>query len=721
MRYIAFIILFLFLTNCKLSKELKAGDDYSVYVNPFIGTGGTGHTFPGACLPFGMVQPSPDNRDNGWDYTSGYQYKDSIIQGFSQTHASGTGIADLGDVLIQPFIENKTENFSIAYQKKTETARPGYYSVVLNNNIKVELTASERVAFHRYTFPEKANAHVWVDLQHGLRFLADSLVLESNVQISHSNSVSGYCHTKNWVDRKYFFTLIFDHPFKKSQELPKGKKDKAPRYVFDFDLDQNSILQVKVALSTVSVVGAEQNMKAEIPNWNFVKVSENAKNVWNSYLGRIEIDADQKQKEIFYTSMYHLFVQPSNIADVDGQYRGADDKIHTAKSKAYYSTLSLWDTYRGAHPLYTIIAPEKVDGFIETMLAHHKVAGYLPVWALWGQENNCMIGNHAIPVIVDAYMKGFKGFDANEALQAMIESTTKDHPNNNWTLYNQYGYYPFDKIDNEAVSRTLESGYDDYCVSLLAEKLGKKDIAETYKKRAGYYKNLFDKTTGLMRGKDTKGNWRSPFNPLKPTSPMNNPGDYTEANAWQYSWASTQHDVEGYINLLGGKDAFTKQLDAFFSISGEADNKHLGQEGLIGQYAHGNEPSHHIAYLYAYSNHQSKGLELIHQIYKQFYDNTPSGITGNDDCGQMSAWYILTTLGFYPVNPANGQFIFGYPQAHKIKIKLPDKKDLVIEARNYKDLKKKEVKILLNGNLVNQNYIEYRDIMKGGVLRFGNK
>ncbi len=692
-------------------KPLKKTVDFSQFVNPFIGTDGTGHTFPGACLPFGMVQVSPDNQDKSWDYTSGYQFKDPKIMGFSQTHLSGTGISDLGDVLLLPFVDIKSNQFEAGYNKKSEKATPGYYGVTLNDGVKVELTATERVAFHRYTYPTN-NANLLIDLQHGLRFLTDSLVIDSNSKIENRQTISGYCHNKNWVDRKYFFTIQFDVPFNSVSILPKKINEKANRYVLKFN-PTNKILQTKVSLSTVSIEGAKNNLKVELPNWNFNQTVTQAKSKWNSYLGKIEIDAPQKQKEIFYTSMYHLFTQPNNIADVNGNYRGADDKIALAKNNEYYSTLSLWDTYRAANPLYTILIPERVNGFVNTMLAHYKANGYLPIWTVWGQENNCMIGNHAIPIITDAYNKGFRGFDANEALQAMIETTSKNHLNNDWELYNQYGYYPFDKIDNEAVSRTLESGYDDYCVALLAEKLGNAAVSETYSKRASYYKNLFDKASGLMRGKDTKGNWRTPFEPLKPTSPMNNPGDYTEANAWQYSWASTQHDVNGYIDLLGGKENFAKQLDTFFTIDGAADNKHLGQEGLIGQYAHGNEPSHHIAYLYAYSNEPDKGRNRITQIYNQFYNNTPNGITGNDDCGQMSAWYLFTTLGFYPVNPATGKFVFGMPQVKKAVVHLAGKKKLTVlsTGKNYQ-------KVFWNGREINEIEIDYQTLMNGGVLKF---
>ena len=424
----------------------------------------------------------------------------------------------------------------------------------------------------------------------------------------------------------------------------------------------------------MSVNGAKNNLQKELPGWDFNAVVANAKKIWNSYLSRIEIETEQKQKEIFYSCMYRLFIQPSNIADVDGKYRGADDSIRTAKNGEYYSTLSLWDTYRAAHPLYTLIAPERVNGFINTIIEHSKAAGFLPIWSAWGKDNYCMIGNHAIPVIADAYMKGFTGFDAEEALKQMIKSTTENHINSNWTLLNKYGYYPFDSLDNEAVSRTLEHGVDDYYVAMMADKMGKKDIAATYYKRAKYYKNLYDSSTKQMRGKDSKGNWRTPFNPLMATSPMNNPGDYTEANAWQYFWTPAQYDVEGMMQLLGGKKAFTAQLDSFFTVKALNPNKHLGQEAMIGQYAHGNEPSHHIAYLYAYTDKPERGKELITQICKEFYSNTTTGMIGNDDCGQMSAWYIFSTLGFYPVNPASGEYVIGQPQIKSATVYLKDGK-----------------------------------------------
>ncbi|KAF0197764.1 MAG: putative alpha-1 2-mannosidase [Bacteroidetes bacterium] len=709
-------LLFLFLFCCSTSFAQN-----SKFVNVFIGTDGTGHTFPGPSMPFGMIQPGPDNRNSGWDYTSGYQYKDTLLSGFSQTRFSGTGISEMGDVLMLP-INPEKEKLKNSYFKNTETGKPGYYSLTKKDDVKVELTCSERVAFHQYTFPGK-EARVLVDLQHGLRFVSDEsnqkgLVIESDVKIENNTTISGYCATRNWVNRKYFFTITFDHPFVKSTLPDKKENEKAPKYLLDFILSKDRNLKVKIALSSVSVDGAKLNITNEIPHWDFEKVYQNNLMTWNNYLNRITIEAPQKQKEIFYTSLYHLFLQPSNIADVDGQYRGADDKIALAANKEYYSTLSIWDIYRGAFPLLQILAPEKIDGIIQTMLTHHKAKGFLPIWTAWGQDNYCMIGNHAIPMILSSFQNGFRGFDANEALQAMVETSTKSHINSDWELYNHYGYYPFDKIDNEAVSRTLESGYDDWCVAEMAKKSGKNEIADTFSKRANYYQNIYDRETTFFRGKDTKGNWRTPFNPLMATSPMNNPGDYTEANAWQYFWTPAQYDVNGVMKLLGGKENFTKKLNSFFSTEAENSNKFLGQEAMIGQYAHGNEPSHHIIYLYAYSTEPRAGQKYIHQVINEFHNNTPDGMIGNDDCGQMSAWYILSTLGFYPVNPANGEFVFGSPQVKKAIIHLPGNKNFTIEAKNFSEQAIYNVTRFLNGNKINKQFITYQDLMNGGSLTF---
>lgn len=688
----------------------------SKFVNTFIGTDGTGHTFPGPSLPFGMVQPGPDNSIEGWNHTSGYQYKDTLLLGFSQMRFSGTGIGEMGNILLLPFNQIKIK-YKNSYHKESEKSSVGYYTLTKKDGIKVELTCSERVAFHKYTYPEKQGQLI-LDFQHGIQFLNDSLVLENDIKIENNTTISGYCKTKGWVTKKYFFTIHFDTPFSAIQDLPKGKKQNAPIFKINFDLADNKVLQTKIALSTVSIEGAQLNLKSEIPHWNFEKVKLNAEKVWNDYLNRIDIKAPQKQKEIFYTSLYHLLLQPSNIADVDGNYRGADDKIALAPNKTYYSTLSIWDIYRGAFPLLQIIAPEKIDGIVNTMLLHHKAAGFLPIWTAWGQDNYCMIGNHAIPMILSAYTNGFKGFDKNEALKAMIETSTKSHINSDWELYNQYGYYPFDKLDNEAVSRTLESGYDDWCVAKMAEKLNDKETYSNFTKRANFYKNLFDTSTQLFRGKDTNGNWRTPFDPLTATSPMNNPGDYTEANAWQYFWTPTQYDIEGMKNLLGGTSAFTKKLNDFFTIESVNPNKFLGQEAMIGQYAHGNEPSHHIVYLYAFSDTPKVGQKYIHKIINEFHNNTPDGMIGNDDCGQMSAWYILSTLGFYPLNPANGEFVLGVPQVKNATIHLKNNKKFTISTSNFSEDNSYSNTQTLNNIELSKPIINYSDIINGGTLNF---
>ena len=703
------LLSFLYILNLNAQNNSK-------FVNTFIGTDGTGHTFPGPSLPFGMVQPGPDNTIEGWNHTSGYQYKDTLLLGFSQTRFSGTGIGEMGNILLLPFNEKKI-NLKNRYFKNTEKASVGYYTITKKDDIKVELTCSERVAFHQYTYPNK-NAKLLLDFQHGFQFLNDSLVLESDIKIENATTISGYCKTKGWVTKKYFFTINFETPFIASRELPKEKKQNAPKYILDFELPKNHILQVKIALSTVNVEGAKLNLKSEIPHWNFEKVKQNAELVWNDYLNRIDIEAPQKQKEIFYTSLYHLLLQPSNIADVDGKFRGADDTISLAPNKEYYSTLSIWDIYRGAFPLLQIIAPEKIDGIINTMLLHHKAVGFLPIWTAWGQDNFCMIGNHAIPMILSAYQNGFKGFDKKEAIKAMVETSNRSHINSDWKLYNQYGYYPFDKLDNEAVSRTLESGYDDYCVAQMAIKMNDKENGFVFNKRANYYKNLFDKDTQLFRGKDTNGNWRTPFDPLTATSPMNNPGDYTEANAWQYFWTPAQYDIDGVKKLLGGTVAFTKKLNDFFTIESPNPNKFLGQEAMIGQYAHGNEPSHHIVYLYSFSETPKVGQKYIHKIINEFHNNTPNGMIGNDDCGQMSAWYILSSLGFYPINPASSEFILGAPQVKKATLRLKNNKTFTIGAADFSAEIIYQENAKLNNSLIQRPFINYSEIMSGGTLNF---
>ncbi len=702
--------------------------DYTKFVNPFIGTKDTGHTFPGATAPFGLVQPSPNTGDNGWAYTSGYQFADKEIFGFSNTHLSGVGVPDLGDILLQPFTgEAVRENYKSGFDKSSEKATAGFYSVYLQDfNVKVDLTASERVAFHRYSFDSDKPQHILADFQHGLVW-ADvrKRVLASDVKIEDKNTISGSCEVENWTKRKYFFVVKFDNPFVKSEQLTAREFEKAPRYVLSFSGKHGKQVQVKIAISTVSIQSAKKNLNAEIPHWDFAKTESQTKAKWNELLSRVQVETDATRKEIFYTSLYHAFIQPNNIADVDGNYRGADDKIHVAKDGVYYSTFSLWDTFRATHQLYTIVVPERVDGFINSMLAQSDATGFLPMWTLWGKETNTMIGNPAIPVITDAYAKGFRGFDAEKAFAAMKRTSTVNQKSFDWNLYLKYGYLPFDKVSgNEAqpVSRTLEAGVSDFAVAQMAEMLGKKTDEKEFMRRSKFYENLFDPQTKLMRGKDSNGNWRTPFDPFAPTSPLRNPGDYTEANAWQYSFAS-QHDIEGLIKLQGGKANFAKMLDKFFSAktdTGETAEslKYLGQEGLIGQYSHGNEPGHHIAYLYKFTDEGWKTDELIRQITTKFYSNKPDGITGNDDCGQMSAWYILSSIGLYPVKPSSGEYVLGAPQISSAKLDLANGKFLEIEAKNLSEANKYVKEVYLNGKRFEKISISHAEIVKGGKLTF---
>lgn len=672
------------------------------FVDPFIGTDGTGHCFPGPSRPFGMVQPGPDNADNGWDFTSGYQYRAPKIMGFSQTRASGTGIPELGDILLQPVLDLR-DDLSSRYDKASEVARAGYYAVTLaDNGARVELSCGQRTALHRYLFARGGRVWVLVDCEHRLRFQTKEPVDSASVRTT-ATGAEGSITATNWTKRTIAFALEFDHPVAEVRPLPSTK---APRYLLGFDLGADAVLHAKVAVSTTDVAGARANM-AELPGWNLDAVARAADAEWEAMLGRVHIDADARTKRIFYTALYHLFLQPSIISDADGRYRGPTGQIATARGKHYYSTLSLWDTFRAAHPLYTLLIPERVDDFVLTLLDHAKAVGTLPLWPIWGGETNTMIGDPALPVIADAWTKGFRGFDGREALAAMVATSTTDHAQSDWSLFDRYGYYPTDKLSNEAVSRTLEAGIGDAATAKMAAMLGDDAAAKRFGERAGGYRALIDPVTKLARGKDSMGQWRAPFDPLTATSPLNNPGDYTEANAWQYSWTPALHDVDGLVAAMGGQTAFTKMLDTFFSLPGE-ESKFLGQEALIGQYAHGNEPSHHIAWLYAWSDRPERGPELVREIATRFYKDTPDGIVGNDDCGQMSAWFIFATLGFYPVNPTSGNFVLGRPLVAQATIRLARGKTLTIVPGTGGST--------INGKPLTRS-IAYRALMAGGVLK----
>jgi predicted alpha-1,2-mannosidase len=709
-----------------------AAADLTRHVNPFIGTDGTGHVFPGATRPFGMVAPSPDNADHGWDYTSGYQYRAPKFLGFSNTHISGAGIPELGDVLLMPAAGRRwtteSSDFSAAYDKRSERARPGYYTATLpGHGVKAELTATQRVAFHRYTFRRSGHVQVLVDLQHGLRFGDGLRVTRSEVGVDAAKGeVSGSVASKNWVEREASFVLRFSQPIAEVITLPPRPGEKAPRYILGFDLKAGRVLQARVALSTVDVAGARGNLAVD-DGKTFDRVRAEADAEWNALLSRITIDAPPRTQRIFYSALYRVLMHPSDIADADGRVRGPTGQVTTARGGRYYSTLSLWDTFRGVHPLLTLLVPERVDGFVNTLLQHHQAQGYLPLWTAWGRETHTMIGNPALPVIADAVAKGFKGFDVHEALQAMVQTSTAPRPQapewsqRDWQALDQFGYIPFDRIHGESVSLTLEVGIGDDAVARVAAAARQDAVAQRFAARAQGWRQLLDPQTQLMRGRDAQGRWREPFRPLEVTSPLSHPGtnsDYTEANAWQYSLTPALHDPQGLVEALGGSAAFERWLDRFFSLKGDGEAKFLGQEALIGQYAHGNEPSHHIAYLYAWTQAPWKGHALIRRITREFYADTPDGILGNDDCGQMSAWYVLSTLGFYPVVPASGTYVLGAPQVRAAVLRLPGGKRLRIHAQGFAEDRSYAVSARLDGRTLDALSVPHQALAAGGDMRF---
>lgn len=700
--------------------------DLARHVNPFIGTAFTGHTFPGATYPLGMMQPGPETGNFSWDYCSGYFYDDERINGFSQNRLNGTGVVDLGDLLVQPFAGEVREDLSSSFNKSTEQASPGYYAVELTDNeVSVEITTSPRVAFHRYTYTnaeEKASS-VLADFQSGLVWSADRFhthVLDHGIQFTGDREITGHTRRREWVDRTYYFVIEFDRPIVSREELPlRDPREKAARYILHFDLEEGDVLQMKVAMSTTGIEGARANLHAEVPGWDFDAVHDNARAAWNSYLSRVQIEGTDDDKANFYTSLYHLYIQPNNIADVDGKYVGPNRQISQSPTGTYYSTLSQWDTFRAAFPMYTILSPEIVSGLVNSMVDYSEQKGHLPIWALMGQETYTMIGNHSIPMIVDAYLKGFEGFDAERAYSEIKRSITQStHPKSDWEVYDQYGYYPYDLVPTESVSRTLECGFDDYAAALMAEKLGKTEDHAFFAKRAGYYKNLFDPETRSARPKDSKGEWLTPFDPYELAHADSQiGGHYTEGNALQYTW-HVMHDIEGLIEQLGGKKETAEVLDYLFNTTREAPAELADVTGLIGQYAHGNEPSHHVAYLYTYLDRPEETQRLVRRICTDFYRNKPDGLIGNDDCGQMSAWYLFSALGFYPVNPVSGELVIGAPQIPKATIEVGNGKQFTMVAKNLSKENMYVEKIEWNGQPYNKKFIAYEDVMNGGTLVF---
>jgi predicted alpha-1,2-mannosidase len=703
--------------------SLFAQKDYTQLVNSFIGTGGHGHTFPGASMPFGMMQLSPDTRGADWDGSGGYHYSDSVIYGFSHTHLSGTGIPDYCDILFMPFIGEakwNSKDYHSSFSHKNEKASPGYYEVLLDkNNIKAQLTTSLRSGMHLYTFPSNEDrGSILIDLK-----WRDE-VLESGITKVSAYELKGFRRSKSWAQNQVvYFYIKFDQPIKDFNFPGKyetngyendytgsiGGKD--VRYAVSFDLPPSKIIKAKIGISGVSTEGAKMNLDSEIKDWNFSKLRNDAKAAWNKELSKIDISGGTKdQQTVFYTALYHTFLVPNIYQDVDGQFRGTDKKIHKANGFTNYTVFSLWDTYRAYHPLMTIISQKRTTDWINTFLAQYQSGGMLPVWELSGNETFCMIGYHSVPVIVDAFQKGINGFDKKLALQAMRSYAESDRFG--LKHYRENGYLSNDK-EHESVSKTLEYAYDDWCIAQFAKMNDNDSVYQQYIQRAQFYKNVFDPQTHHMRGK-IQAMWHSPFDPKE----INN--FFTEGNSWQYTFAVPQ-DIQTLIQLHGGKENFAAKLNELFTTSSQTTGRDQADvTGLIGQYAQGNEPSHHMAYLFSYVNQPWRTQELIHKICNEFYTNAPDGLIGNEDCGQMSAWYILSALGFYPVCPGSGEYVLGTPVFDKATIHLENGKQFVIsrkpEVGSQKSFYVQSTK--LNGKKYANSYLLHTDIMKGGSFEF---
>lgn len=708
--------------------EQTAETDLLQYVDPFIGSGFHGHVFVGASVPFGMVQLGPNNIDKGWDWCSGYHYSDSICIGFSHTHLNGTGCGDMGDVMVMPMTEvnvkrgnqdDISSGYASYYRHETEEAHPDYYSVMLDRyDIKAELTATARVGLHRYTFPQGKQAHILVNLKDGV----GSIVTNSYIRQIDQYTIEGYRYTRGWSPmRKVYFVLQADKPIADLslyddtvQVAAKSQlKARAVKGVLSFGEQQQ--VMVKVALSPVSCENAMANLKAEMSGFDFEHVRKACAAQWNERLNRITIETDDEAaKRVFYTSNYHTMVAPTLFCDVNGQYRGINDMIYTApEGFTNYTTLSLWDTYRTLNPLFTLVNDEMVPDIVNTMISIYHQNDKLPVWALQSGETNCMPGYSAVPIIADAYLKGFEGFDAEEAFAAMKATTV--YPQQNAVPYVvERGYIPCDKV-HEATSIAMEYAVDDWGVAAMAKKMGKQEDADLYARRAMYYKQYFDSEIKFIRPKMDDGTWRTPYDPANSIHMV---GDFTEGNGWQYTFFAP-HDVYGLIELFGGDEEFITKLDAFF-----VNNDSMGETasaditGLIGQYAHGNEPSHHIAYMYAYAGQQWKVAEKVRFIMDEFYTDKPDGVIGNEDCGQMSAWYVMSSMGFYQENPSDGVFVFGSPRFDKMTVKVRGNNTLIIEAENNSKENIYIQEVYFNGKPYKKSYITYDELIAGGTLKF---
>jgi len=704
-------------------------DKLTQFVDPLIGTGFHGHVFVGANVPFGAVQLGPTNISEGWDWSSGYHISDSTIVGFQHTHLSGTGIGDLGDVSFMPTtgpvkvmkgsIKDMQSGYVSLFSHSEETARPGYYAVKLKRYaIGVKLTSTKRVGFHEYTFPKSDQAHVIIDLKEGVGWDRST---ETSIKLLNDTTITGYRYSSGWAkDQRIYFTAVFSRPIKdfsvydslvlKPGTALTGKKVKG---VLSFKTSNGEKVMVKVGISPISVENATMNIKAEIPGWNFNQVVMAADESWNKELQKVQIEtADVTKKKVFYTALYHTMIAPSIFNDHNGDYWGTDKKVYPNPGFTNLTTFSLWDTYRALNPLFTLIQPEKIGDIINSMLAIYKQQGKLPVWHLMGNETNTMVGYSAVPVVADAYLKGFKGFDANLAYEAVKTTAMRD--DRGLKFVKNLGYIPADSTV-ESVAMGLEYSIGDWGIAAMAKQMGKKADYQYFTKRANNYKNYFDKQTRFMRGRLSEKQWRSPYSPFESRHERD---DYTEGNGWQYTWL-VPHDVKGLVSLLGGEKPFIQKLDSLFIVEGDMGKEASNDiSGLIGQYAHGNEPSHHITYLYSFVGQPWKTAEKVRFIMKNFYTDQPDGIIGNEDVGQMSAWYVLSSLGLYQVNPANGVFVFGSPIFDKATVKLGEGKSLQIVAKNNSDQNCYIQGVTFNGKKHSKSFITFQELVKGGELVF---
>ncbi len=704
------------------------------YVDQYIGTGGHGHVFVGADVPFGAVQLGPTNIAQGWDWCSGYHITDSTIIGFQHTHLSGTGIGDLGDILFMPTTgpikltkgtqKDIYSGYTSLFSHKDEVIKPGYYAVKLKRyNIGVRLTASERVGFHEYTFPKSNQSHIVMDLQEGLNWDRPT---KTSIKQINPTTITGYRFSTGWAkDQRIFFAAVFSKPIKnfsvydslmaKTGTALTGEKVKG---VLTFTTAAGEKVLVKVGISPVSEENALMNIRAEIPGWNFNQAVAEADQKWNKQLQKVVVKtASETQKKIFYTAMFHSMIAPSIFNDVNGDYLGTDKKIYRKAAFTNLTTFSLWDTYRALNPLYTLIQPEKISDIVNTMLAIYQQQGKLPVWHLMGCETNTMVGNSAVPVIADAYLKGFKGFDASLAYEAVKKTQMLDQRGLKYVK--KYGYVPADSTA-ESVAMGLEYSIDDAGVAAMAQKMGKTADYQYFSKRAQNYRKYFDAKTGFMRARLNDNQFRTPFSPFQSRHEV---GDYTEGNGWQYTWLVPQ-DVKGLIALQGGDKPFIQKLDSLFVAEGDmGKEKSPDISGLIGQYAHGNEPSHHVTYLYAYAGQPWKTAEKVRFIMDNFYTDKTDGIIGNEDVGQMSSWYILSSLGFYQVNPSSGIYVFGSPLFNEATLQLAAGKKLHIIAKNNSAQNMYIQNASFNGKKFSRSYITYQELAQGGdlTLEMGSK